>query len=997
MAEAFLKKGLFDVYRCIFRRYNLPYWLPVFFFMLLSFLGISLVAQAQENVKITARNDVAAVNQNSVLYGSSVLLNDKHSENWPLQAALVDGPAQGTLVFNSDGTYIYTPPANYTGHITFTYLAYDADGNESKVTKVNINIKAVLNAAPVAADDAYTVDEGGSLIVEFPGVLANDSDADGDSLLAMLVNGPIHGILTLHSDGSFEYVHDGSETTADSFDYVASDGLLSSAVATVWITVIPVNDPPVAEDDVYTVAEDEVLYGSSVLANDSDVDDTILTVVLVAGPIFGSLNLNADGTFVYTPAADYFGNDTFTYQAQDAAGARSNTATVSITVTAVNDAPLAHSQSLTTPEDSPLTIVLTASDVEDDALSYSLVSGPQRGVLSGMAPSLIYTPNADYHGPDAFSFQVNDGQLDSNIATVVIEVTPVNDVPVANSQAVSTPEDVPVAISLTGFDVDGDPLTFALGTMPAHGTLSGSAPDLLYTPEADFNGTDSFTFWVSDGELTSSPATVSITIIPVNDAPIAHGQSLSTYEDVDLSILLTATDVDGDALQFIISRQPAHGTLTGTAPNLVYTPHANYHGADAFTFTVSDGELSAEPATVSITVLPVNDAPVAHNDAYTVDAGETLHIAAAGVLANDTDIEGDALTAQLSSTTTHGSLTLNSDGSFTYIHDGSASTSDSFTYRAHDGELASDIATVVITIIPLPIPEPPLAVNDFFVGRERETISGNVLANDSDPAHLALAVLPQLVANPQHGGLVLEANGNFIYSPNPQFNGQDQFTYRVCNTAGVCATAVVSLMIQPYDSDGDGIPDVVEWGPDPLFPLDTDGDGTPDYLDLDSDNDGIPDQIEAGPDPENPVDTDGDGLPDYRDLDSDGDGKPDAVEGTGDCDADGIPNYIDNDDPCLEKILISQGFSPNGDGINDFWKIFLIENFPANKIQIYNRWGALVFALDGYNNEDKVWRGESNRGSALGGNSLPDGTYYYLINLGDGSKSQSGYVVLKRN
>lgn len=179
--------------------------------------------------------------------------------------------------------------------------------------------------------------------------------------------------------------------------------------------------------------------------------------------------------------------------------------------------PVAHDQTVTTDEDTPVAITLTASDADGDALTFSVVDPPTHGGLSGAAPDLTYTPDADYNGSDSFTFKANDGTDDSNIATVTITVNSVNDPPVAHDQDVTTDEDTPLTITLTASDVDGDALTFGLDDLPSHGDLSGVAPDLIYTPDTGYNGPDSFTFSANDGTVDSNIATVSITVDPTHE------------------------------------------------------------------------------------------------------------------------------------------------------------------------------------------------------------------------------------------------------------------------------------------------------------------------------------------------------------------------------------------------------------------------------------------------------------------------------------------------
>jgi hypothetical protein len=244
-------------------------------------------------------------------------------------------------------------------------------------------------------------------------------------------------------------------------------------------------------------------------------------------------------------------------------------------------------------------------------LSFTIVAGPAHGTLTGTGANRTYTPTANYNGPDGFSFKVNDGTVDGNIATVGITVTAVNDAPIANSQNVTTAEDSAVNITLTGSDIDGDSLSVAIVAGPAHGTLTGTGATRTYTPAANYNGADSFSFKVNDGTVDSSQATVSITVTAVNDAPLANNQAVTVGYNSSAAVTLTGSDIDGNPLAFTVLSNPAHGTLTGTAPNLTYTPVIGYSGPDSFTFRANDGSLNSATATISITVQAPTSVPAA--------------------------------------------------------------------------------------------------------------------------------------------------------------------------------------------------------------------------------------------------------------------------------------------------------------------------------------------------------------------------------------------------
>merc|ERR1712000_524874 len=203
-------------------------------------------------------------------------------------------------------------------------------------------------------------------------------------------------------------------------------------------------------------------------------------------------------------------------------------ATVSVTVN-TNNAPIVSNQEGELDANSSITITLQASDVDGGSLIYNIVSEPQHGSFSGYAPALTYTSEEGYSGADSFTFTVNDGVIDSEVATVSITITAVNLAPLAQGQELTVEMDQVLALVLLATDTDSEvqSLTYNIASQPQYGTLSGTAPDLTYTPEAGYSGTDSFTFSVNDGELDSEVVTVSITVTVVNLAPLAQGQELT--------------------------------------------------------------------------------------------------------------------------------------------------------------------------------------------------------------------------------------------------------------------------------------------------------------------------------------------------------------------------------------------------------------------------------------------------------------------------------------
>jgi VCBS repeat-containing protein len=250
------------------------------------------------------------------------------------------------------------------------------------------------------------------------------------------------------------------------------------------------------------------------LANDSDQEGSALTAAKVTNPAHGTVTVNANGSFAYTPAANYNGPDSFTYRVNDGS-ANSIAATVTLTVNAVNVAPVALNQSRSVNEDALRAITLTGTDADGDPLTFTILTMPTNGVLIGTGPGVTYDSNPNYNGPDSFTFRVNDGQADSaDVGTVTLTVNPVNDAPVAQAGSFTTPVSTPYSGVLIATDVEGSPLTYEITTAPNKGivVVNPATGEFTYTPNPGRTGNDSFKFRANDGALNSSIRTISIVI-----------------------------------------------------------------------------------------------------------------------------------------------------------------------------------------------------------------------------------------------------------------------------------------------------------------------------------------------------------------------------------------------------------------------------------------------------------------------------------------------------
>jgi len=583
-------------------------------------------------------------------------------------------------------------------------------------------------AGLTAQDDVYSLPPNTSLVtgsaqpslfVSIPGVLGNDTTPYGQPLTPVLVDQAQHGVVLLNTDGSFTYQPAVGFSGTDTFTYRAVDGLgHSSNSATVTLYINKTNLSPVAYPDNYTAAQGQP-SSVSVIGNDYSPSGNPLTALIVAGPAHGTLIDNGNGSFTYTPNADFTGVDGFIYAARDAVtGLTSDAMNVIFNVGVHNLAPTAVDEAYSTNQNTALFVVgpgvlINDIDPNNDTLSSVVVDNPLHGTLTlSSNGSFDYVPDPNFHGVDTFTYRISDGFLTSaNVATVTITVRAVNNAPIALPDSYRVNEDGVLQVDATfgvlanDTDADGDSLTAQLVNTTQYGALILN-PDgsFTYTPDPHHSGSDSFTYRAFDGSLRSELTTVTLTINPVNHAPVANPDAFSAVQGRALHVsgpgaLANDTDLENSLLSAVLIDAAIHGSLTlNSDGSFDYIPDPNFQGADSFTYRASDGGLVSDIAKVSINVIAMNRAPIAQNDSYTIKENQRLNVAAPGVLGNDADADGDLISAILVNGPQNGALTLNADGSFTYTPYMNFSGDDAFTYRAGDGKLQSNLATVTIHV-----------------------------------------------------------------------------------------------------------------------------------------------------------------------------------------------------------------------------------------------------------------------------------------------------------
>ncbi|MGI0012730.1 MAG: Ig-like domain-containing protein, partial [Nitrososphaera sp.] len=458
-------------------------------------------------------------------------------------------------------------------------------------------------------------------------------------------------------------------------------------------------------------------------------------------------------------------------------------------------------------------------------LTFFITGNPSHGTLSDFdadSGELTYTPDLGYSGSDSFSFGVNDGDQESNTAMVSIYIGGDNNPPAAYDMFFGIVEDSFLEITLQGSDIDGDDLIFTVVGNPSHGTLDGVAPDLVYVPSANYAGLDYFTFSVNDGSADSiEPGTIEIAIDAVNDPPVAFNKSVSVSKNSLKAITLSATDADGDPLSYTIVSQPEHGTLTSYPPNLSYRADEGYTGSDSLKFVASDAVADSNVATVSITIISkaenddyddyydedyddsyydhYNSAPIANsqNVSGTEDTPLKLKLSA-------TDADDDYPGFEIADYPSHGNL---SDfdvelGTLVYRPSAEYSGSDSFTFRAIDNFGESELATVWVSIAA--VNDPPKAIGQEFTTSDNKTaITLTAFDAEGDPMNYTI------LSKPVHGTLTGTAP-NFVYGViDPDFAGEDSFTFIVSDGESDTIGAVLITIVDPteFSEDTDAVGD----------------------------------------------------------------------------------------------------------------------------------------------------------------------------------------------
>ncbi|HCM1465419.1 TPA: tandem-95 repeat protein, partial [Vibrio parahaemolyticus] len=722
-----------------------------------------------------------------------------------------NGPKNGTVIVNNDGTVTYTPDDNYVGKDTFTYVV--TSGGVSESTTVEVNVTPV-NDAPVAKDDIATTQEDTAVTID---VLPNDTDVDGDKLSIESVSVPKEQGTVEVVDGKLVF------TPAENFNgdaeitYTVTDSALTDQ-ATVKVTVNAVNDTPVVESNIadQTLAEDFTPYTIDLNTAFSDVDNVDGELTF---SVSGNSNIQVaivNGIATITPTADWNGSETLTFTATDPSG-ESVSQTVNFTVTPVADI---EADKTTVVEDTPTIIKVLGNDTfegKDKVVSLDAENGPKNGtIIVNNDGTVTYTPDDNYVGKDTFTYVVTSGGV-SESTTVEVNVTPVNDAPVAKDDIATTQEDTAVTIDVlpNDSDVDGDKLSIQSATVPeAQGKVEIVDGKLVFTPAENFNGHAEIIYTVTDGELTDE-AKVTVTVNPVNDAPTIKVDAVeSITEDavntdtVVATLTVRDTDTSEDRLTVSLENNSnGYFVLVGDEVKLTQA------GVDAvnndelnlkdltISASVSDGVNPTANDSDSLIVNRVNDAPTIKVDAVesiTEDAVSTDTVVAT-LTVRDTDTPEDQLTV---------SLENNSNGYFVLVGNEvkltqagvdavnndelnlkdltiSASVSDGVNPTANDSD-----SLIVNRVNDAPTVENAIADQVLSEDFDAYTIDLNEVFKDSDSS-LEFSV------SGNNSIQISIVNGVATINPTADWNGKETITFTAKDPSGESVSQTVDFTVAP--------------------------------------------------------------------------------------------------------------------------------------------------------------------------------------------------------
>lgn len=942
-----------------------------------------------------ANNDTASTALNTSVI-IPVIWNDNDPENNNLFIVNAVQPQNGTIAPSGNSSISYTPNAGFSGLDIFEYIICD---NSSLCDTAEVAVAVGVdypNAFPIAQNDAAGTPIGTPIQVL---ILANDSDPESTVLSPTILSLPAHGSVVLNADNTTNYQPNAGFEGLDYFVYMVCDAATPSLCDTAYVTITVGNGnvPPMAQNDfAQIVLNTEVTI--PILSNDTDPNGSSANLEVSAineMPQHGTATLNTNGTITYIPDLDYIGNDSFNYTVCDEGNA-CDEATVSITITPP-PAPLeAQPDVAYVQPDSSIDVNVLSNDEGADIMVTSVLPADNGDVVLNSNGTITYTPNAGFTGIDYFEYQICNLQGQCDQAVVTVYITAINLPPIAVNDVYLT--EVDSSLNLYPMNNDSDPegqtIIVTSVQQPANGTtfVLDDGSIIVYMPNLDFLGIDTFSYTICDSEGLCATALVAIEVGTSQDGnlpPIAVTDQIAGDINESLTIQVMANDSDpniSDILSVTDFTEPQHGTVLFSSNTFVYTPDNGFTGSDYFIYTVCDNgtPMLCDTAFVSINIADIQEPTdiveqTLEDHDITICIEEYINIFGTidTILFYDLPVNGSP-------------YYTNSNDCIAYSPDNNFTGTDNFTIGVCSNVGICD--TIVILIDVLPQNDLPNAINDSDTTGLNIPIMLNILANDSDPDNEDISIYT--LGSPVHGTVSFDADLNIIYTPADGFVGVDSFQYVIIDPLGWTDVATVTILVTDgsvINTEINAVDDnaIVQVGT--IFDLtilsnDIYEISSPigiSLADLPKNGTAVlgSDEITYTPDT---------GFTGYDTLSY-------IICQSGQCDTAQVFIHVifDNSeqDNCLP--LFAQGFSPNDDGLNDLWLIAgIAECNASSRLLIFNRWGDIIYQANNYDNS-RAWNGKINNINS----DAPDGTYFFVLtitNVEATEKSFSGSVELRR-
>ncbi|MEZ8585079.1 tandem-95 repeat protein [Vibrio cyclitrophicus] len=764
--------------------------------------------EAQDQAFTVGEDGVLTFNDQDLLTGAT----DIEGDDLSVEGVTYTG-ADGVLTDNGDGTYSFAPNENFNGDVNLSFNV--SDGTDTVTANIDVSVTPE-NDPPVAGSTSYTVHEDNSITISNEQLLANSSDIEGEVAIDSVTYSGSDGVLEINGNGTYTFSPNENFNGEISLDVVVVDEDDAAVSTTAGITVLEVNDPPVAGPTSYTIDEDSVLTfnETQVLLNASDIEgDVQLVEINYDGPD-GIFSINGDGTCSFAPNENFNGQVQLDVTIQDEDGAQVDTH-ITVDVLPINDVPVSGDLAYSVEEDGSITLsqeqlLSQANDVDGDDLTASnLMVDGDATVTANDDGSFTITPDANFNGDIDLTFDINDG-VDTLVATADLTVNPVNDLPQPQDQAFSIGEDGVLSFTdedlLTGAtDIDGDDLSVEGVTYTgADGVLTDNGDgSYSFAPNEDFNGDVNFSFDVSDGTDTVQ-ANIDVSVTPENDPPVAGSTSYTVHEDNSITIsdeqlLANSSDIEGEVAIDSVAYTGADGVLEDNG-NGTYTfsPNENFNGEVSLDVVVTDEEGATEATTAGISVLEVNDPPVAGSTSYTVHEDNSITISNEQLLANSSDIEGEFAIDSVAYSGADGVFEDNGNGTYTFSPNENFNGEVSLDVVVTDEDGATEATTAGVTV--LEVNDPPVAGSTSYSVNEDEVITisaEQLLANASDiEGEVAIDSVNYTGAD---GIFTDNGNGTFSFAPNANFDGDVSLDVVVTDEDGATVATSTSIDVLPIN------------------------------------------------------------------------------------------------------------------------------------------------------------------------------------------------------